>query len=61
MAYTRKFATGFIRTVQHIHYHMKHGRNFVVKCGGAAWCETNIVIGSMQKWRFTYTEYQSYF
>jgi len=26
-----------------------HGRNFVVKCGGTAWYETNIVIGSMQK------------
>jgi len=26
-----------------------HGRNFVVKCEGTAWCETNIVIGSMQK------------
>ena len=26
-----------------------HGRNFVVKCGGTPWCETNIVIGSMQK------------
>ena len=26
-----------------------HGRNFVVKCGGTAWCETNIEIGSMQK------------
>ena len=32
-----------------------HGRNFVVKCGGAAWCKTNIVIGSMQKLRFIYT------
>jgi len=21
-----------------------HGRKFVVKCGGTAWCETNIVI-----------------
>jgi len=26
------------------------GRNFVAKCGGTAWCETNIFIGSMQKW-----------
>ena len=26
-----------------------HGRNFVVKYGGTTWCETNIVIGSMQK------------
>ena len=39
----------------------KHGRNFVVKCGGATWCETNIVIGSIQKWRFIYTDSQSYF
>ena len=39
----------------------KHGRNFVVKCGGTPWCETNIVIGSMQKWRFIYTDSQSYF
>jgi len=39
----------------------KHGRNFVVKRGGSAWCETNIVIGSMQKWRFIYTDCQSYF
>jgi len=38
-----------------------HGRNFVVKCGGTAWCETNIVIGSMQKWRFMYTDSQSCF
>jgi len=38
-----------------------HGRNFVVKCGGTAWCETNIVIGSMQKWRFIYTDSQSHF
>ena len=37
-----------------------HGRNFVVKWGGTAWCETNIVIGSMQKWRFIYTDSQSY-
>jgi len=27
---------------------------------GTAWCETNIVIGSMQKWRFVYTDSQSY-
>jgi len=33
-------------------YTTHHGRNFVVKCGGAAWCETNIVIRSKQKWRF---------
>jgi len=26
-----------------------HGRNFVEKCEGIAWCETNIVVGSMQK------------
>jgi len=39
----------------------KHGRNFVVKCGGTAWCQTNIVIGSMQEWRFIYTDSQSYF
>jgi len=32
----------------------RHERNFVVKCGGTAWCETNIVIRSMQKWRFIY-------
>ena len=34
--------------------HSYHGRNFVVKCGGAAWCESNAVLGSMQKWRFIY-------
>jgi len=38
-----------------------HGRNFVVKCGGAVWCETNIAIGSMRKLRFIYTVSQSYF
>jgi len=38
-----------------------HGRNFVVKCGGAPWWETNIVIGSMQKSHFIYTDSQSYF
>jgi len=38
-----------------------HERNFVVKCGGTPWCETNIVIGSMQKWRFIYADSQSYF
>jgi len=38
-----------------------HGRNFVVKYGGTAWCETNIVIRSMQKWYFVYTDSQSYF
>jgi len=37
-----------------------HGRN-LVKCGGTAWCETNIVIGPMQKWRFIYTDFHSYF
>jgi len=29
--------------------------------GGTVWCETNIVIGLMQKWRFMYTDYQSCF
>ena len=33
-----------------------HRLNFVVKCGETAWCETNIIIGSMQKWRFIYTD-----
>jgi len=28
--------------------------------GGTAWCETTVVIGSMQKWRFIYTDSQSY-
>jgi len=37
-----------------------HGRNFVVKCGGTAWCESNIVIRSMYKWRFIYADSQSY-
>jgi len=39
------------------------GRHFVVKCGGTTWCETNIVVGSMQKWRFIYiyTDSQFYF
>jgi len=32
-----------------LHNNIVHGRNFVVKCGGTAWCETNIVIGSTQK------------
>ena len=40
--------------INHIDRH-KHGRHFVVKCGGTAWCETNIVIGLMQKWRFLYS------
>jgi len=35
---------------------LNHGRNWVVKCGGTAWCETNIVIGSMQKWSFINTD-----
>ena len=43
------------------HVTVEHGRNFVVKCGGTAWCKTNIVIGSMRKWRFIYTDSQSYF
>ena len=34
---------------------------FCCKMWGAAWCETNIVIGSMQKWRFLYADSQSYF
>jgi len=38
-----------------------HGRSFVIKCEGTPWCETNIVIGTMQKWRFLYTDSQSYF
>jgi len=29
--------------------------------GDTAWCETNIIIGSMQKWRFKYRGSQSYF
>jgi len=29
-----------------------HGRNFVVKCGGTAWCETNTVLGSMSEVTF---------
>jgi len=33
-------------------YSCKHGRNFVEKCGGSTRGETNIVIWSMQKWRF---------
>jgi len=28
---------------------------------GEAWCETNIVIGSMQKWCFIYTVSLFYF
>jgi len=28
---------------------------------GTAWYETNIDIGSMQKWRFIYADSQSYF
>jgi len=36
-------------------YVVNHGRNFVVKCGGTAWCETNIVNGSMQKTFYTYS------
>jgi len=39
----------------------QHGRNFVVKCGGTAWCETNTVIGSMHKWRFLHADFQPYF
>ena len=38
-----------------------HGRNFVVKCGGTAWCETNAVIWSMQTWSYINTESQSCF
>jgi len=34
---------------------------FCCKMWGTAWWETNILIGSMQKWRFTYTYSQSYF
>jgi len=37
-----------------------HGRNFVVKVWGKAWYETNLVIGSMQKWRFLYADSPSY-
>jgi len=33
---------------------------FCCKMSGTAWCETNIVIGSMQKWRFMYTDSQYY-
>jgi len=29
--------------------------------GWTAWCETNIVIGSMQKWPFIFIDSQSYF
>jgi len=36
-----------------------HGRNFVTKCGGTAWCETNIFIRSMQKWSFINTDSQT--
>jgi len=36
--------------IKHISYVIfDHGRNVVVKCGRTAWCETNIVIGLMQK------------
>jgi len=38
-----------------------HGRNFVVKCGGTAWCKTNIVIRPMRKWSFVNTDSQSCF
>jgi len=38
-----------------------HWRNFVAKCGGTAWCETNIFIQLIQKWSFINTDYQSCF
>jgi len=41
--------------INHMDRH-KHGQHFVVKCGGIAWCETNIVVRSMQKWRFIYIQ-----
>jgi len=37
----------------------RYGRNFVVKCGGTAWCEINIVIRSIQKYSFINTGSQS--
>ena len=33
-------------------FSVTYGRTSVVKCGGAAWSETNIVIGPMQNWSF---------
>ena len=38
-----------------------HGRNFVVKCGGPAWCKTNIDNGLMRKWSFVNTDSQPIF
>jgi len=40
-----------LRKEVYVSYHnpVLHGRNFAAKCGGTAWCETNIVIRSMQK------------
>jgi len=42
---------GYVRKAEKIGKIMtrRHGRNFVVKCGGTTGCETNIVIGSMEK------------
>jgi len=39
----------------------RHGRNFVAKCGGDSLVWNQVVIGSMQKRRFIYTDSQSYF
>jgi len=38
---------GLITYLRYIAY--DHRRNFVVKCGGTTCCETNTVLGSMQK------------
>jgi len=38
-----------------------YGRNFVAKCGGTAWCETNIFIRAMLIWSFINTDSQSCF
>jgi len=67
MARIRIFVTQFItqhrvKTKLHdkqvftINIYRQHEHNFAVKCGGAAWCETNIVIWPMQKLRFIYMQ-----
>jgi len=38
-----------------------YGHNIVAKCGAAAWCETNVVTGLMQKGNFTNTDSLSCF
>jgi len=42
-------------------YGSNYGHNVVVKCAAAAWCETNVVTGLMQKGNFTNTDSWSCF